>query len=289
MARQITEIKKSITDVLMADANIQAVYALTPGKTFEDEFSAASLESLVFYATAYGIFVHESLFDAHKAEVTGIIDNMKPHSLQWYANMAKAYQHGHTLPVDTDKYDNTGLTDEVIAASKIVKQAAVVEQERGLRIKVAKDGVAGLEPLDGVSELPAFKGYMARVKDAGVKLTITSAVADSLKLSLFVKYDPLVLNGSGARLDGNAAQPVQDAVKNYLKNLPFNGRLELAVLMDEIQKVDGVKAPYVMSAMAKYGALPYTSFPGQAYIPDAGYLKIYDEVNDLTITFEADV
>ena len=288
MARQITEIKKSITDVLIADTNIQAIYTLTPGKTFEDEFSAASLESLIFYATAYGIFVHENLFDAHKAEVTGIINNMKPHSLQWYANIAKAYQHGHTLPPDTDKYDNTGLTDEVIAASKIVKQSAVVEVDRGLRIKVATDDGTALGPLDS-TQLAAFTSYMSRVKDAGEKLTITSAVADSLKLSLFVKYDPLVLNGSGARLDGNAATSVQDAVKAYLKNLPFNGRLELATLMDEVQKVDGVRAPYVMTAMAKYGALPYTSFTGQAYVPDAGYLKIYDAVNDLTINFEADV
>lgn len=287
MARSIQEIKKSITDRLMSNQTIIDAYQLQPGKTFEEEFSASSVESILLYAAAYGMYIHETLFDAHKSEVTSIIDNLKPHSLQWYANMATAFQIGQVLPDDTDKYDNAGLTDEQIENSKVVKYAAVTELTRGLRIKVATDDGSDLGPLDNV-QLDAFKAYMQEVKDAGVKLMITSAEADRLKLGLLVKYNPLVLDSDGRRLDGNAATPVQDAIKEYLKNLPFNGRLELSTLVDEIQKVDGVRAPYITQAMAKYGNLPYSSFPNQAYVPDAGYLRIYDDINDLAINFTAD-
>lgn len=288
MARTIADIKKSITDVLIQDPEIINAYQLTPDKTFEEEFSAASVESIILYAASYGIYVHETLFDEHKAEVRAIIDNMKPGSQLWYANKAKDYQKGFALAYGSDKYDNTGFTDEVINASKIIKHAVAVEQDRGMRIKVATE-INGL--LDKVSDIdmPGLKAYMEKVKYAGVPLNITSGVADSLRLNLLVKYDPLVLDAEGKRLDGNGPQTVQDAVKNYLKNLPFNGRLELSALMDALQLVDGVKAPYVTLAQKRYGIMEFTSFENMVYEPDAGYMKIYDEVNDLQITFEGDV
>lgn len=277
-----------MTDAFISNESIQSEYQLQPGKTFEEEFSAASIESIIFYAIAFCVWLHEKIFDLHKQEITEYIGNMKPHSLQWYAVTGLAFQFGHTLPPDTDVYDNTGLTDEQVKASKVVNHIAVVEQERGVRIKVATDNGHDLGSLSD-EQLTSFIAYMRRVKDAGVKIVNTTAVADSLKLELFIKYDPLVLNSEGRRIDGNGAAPVQDAVKNYLKNLPFNGKLELSDLVDELRKVDGVKAPYITAASARYGALPFTSFPGQAYTPDAGYLRIYDEINDLKIIFEADV
>lgn len=277
-----------MTDVFITNTNIINAYNLQAGKTFEEEFSTASIESILFYAFAFGLWLHEKIFDLHKSEVTDIINNMKPHSLLWYANKAKDFQNGDALVVDSDVYDNTGKTDEQIEISKIVDHAAVVEQQRGLRIKIATDTGADLGPLTG-GQLASFQAYMARIKDAGVKLLITTAVPDALKLTLLIKYDPLVLDSTGKRIDGTIAEPVQDAVKNYLKNLPFNGKLELVKLVDELQEVGGVVAPYITEASARYGILPFTSFPDQVYNPDAGYLRIYDAVNDLLINFEADV
>lgn len=273
-----------MTDAFVSNATIQSVYVLDGTKTFEEEFSAASVESILFYAIAFCVWVHEKIFDEHKAEVTAYIANMKPHSLLWYANKAKAYMHGLFLPADSDVYNVAGMTDEQIALARVVDYAAVVEQQRGLRIKVATDAGADLGPLSA-PQLDGFIAYMGRVKDAGVKLLITTGPADALKLALLVKYDPLVLNATGARLDGTVMEPVQDAVRRYLKNLPFNGRLELVKLVDELQQVSGVVAPYVLSAQARYGVLPFTSFSNMVYTPDAGYLRIYDET-DLTITFE---
>ncbi len=244
--------------------------------------SRTAIWRLWTYITAVAIWTLENLFDLHKAEVTGIIDNLKPHSLRWYANIARAYLHGVALPPDTDQYDTTGMSDEDMEAAKIVDYAAVVEAERGLRIKVATDNGTDLEALNE-EQLEGFEEYMRRVKDAGVKLLITSGPPDSLVLALQVYYDPLVLNSEGQRLDGSDNEPVQKAVRNYLRNLPFNGIFVLAYLVDVLQQVPGVVVPHILSASARYGTLPYTPF-GVEYQPDSGYLRLLDNA-DLTLTW----
>jgi hypothetical protein len=46
--------------------------------------------------------------------------------------------------------------------------------------------------------------------------------------------------------------------------------------------VDGVEDPKLISAQARYGALPYAEIIDE-YTPDAGYLRIPDYNVDLTI------
>src|SRR5699024_8425791 len=150
-------------------------------KGFDDQFSSASIESILFMIIATCQWTLEKLFDIHKEEITDTINNMKPHSLRWYANMAKAFQYGYNLVDEEDYYDNTGLTEDQIAASKIVAYSAVVEQEKNLRIKIAKVDGDDLGPLD-TTEKDAFDEYMSRVKDAGVRLIITSNDPDRLIL-----------------------------------------------------------------------------------------------------------
>jgi hypothetical protein len=125
------------------------------------------------------------------------------------------------------------------------------------------------------AELNAFKDYLAKVKDAGVKLNITSTAADKLKLSYRIKYNALVLNASGGRIDGTVATPVKDAIKQHLKNLPFNGIFSVTSLVDAIQNVEGVQDVKIDVVQTKYGALPFSSVDID-YIPDSGYLRIDD-------------
>lgn len=273
MARTIAEIQAEIIAAKEAQADLAG---LTSN-------SRTAVWRLWIYITAVAFWTLETLFDLHRQEVIDYINNMKPGSAKWYANIAQAYQHGQVLPPDTDKYNNTGLTEDEIEERKIVAYAAVVEAERGLRIKVAKDNGTDLEPLDEVDELPPFMEYMARVKYAGIRLLITSNEPDSLTLNLAIYYDPLVLDSEGSRLDGSDNEPVQKAVRNYLRNLPFNGVFVLAYLVDVLQQVPGVVVPHILSASARYGALPYTSFNVE-YQPDAGYLRLID-AGDLVLSF----
>lgn len=257
----------------MSNTDIAGAYGLDSSKSFDAQFSPVSLESIWFGVVATAVWILEKLFDTHKQEVTDIIAGMKPHTKRWYENIGKEFRYGQQLPPDTDKYDNTGLTDDQIEAAKIVKYTAVMDSGAGgLRYKAAKVSNNDLTPLS-VDELTAFAGYMERVKDAGVKLFCESNPADLLKLAVTVYYDPLVLSSTGARLDGTAATPVTDAVNKYLLNLHYNGTLVRAYLTDALQAVDGVKVPQITSMQCKYGAGNYTEF-SVSYQTDAGYIRL---------------
>jgi hypothetical protein len=273
MARTITEIENEII------AQVQANATLGPLLT---SISKTAIWRLIVFVLAVAIWTVEQLFDIHKADIEEQIATLKPHSLRWYAEKTKQFQYGFNLIPETDVYDNTGIDETTIEASKIIDYAVAVEVERGLRIKVATTVGNDLAPLN-VDQLNAAKEYLKRFKDAGVKVEMTSTVADSLKLTADVYFNPLVLKSDGSRLDGENSTPVQDGTKAYLKNLPFNGLFILQNLVDQMQKIDGVVLIDIKSASARYGSLPYQSFSVQ-YLPDGGYLRFVSN-NDLIINF----
>ncbi len=242
MARTITEIKKEMTDAFMADATIVEAYGLDVNKTFDRQFSKVSLESIFFYIVAVTVWFLEKLFDLHKQDVDDSLETLMPHTARWYRTKALAFQYGFDLLVDSDKFDNTGYTDEQIEDSMIVKYSAVVEtqDESRLVVKIAtEDETETLTPVT-VEQLTAFTGYMAEVKDAGVRVTVINYLPDRLKLNLRIVRDPLVLDANGMHLV-YANFPVNEAIQEFMKELPFNGELSLQSLVDKIQAADGVK------------------------------------------------
>ena len=274
MARTITVIQQSLLDKVAIDPVLSTLLTST---------SSVAVFRLFLYIVSFCAWTIENLHDFFKIEVAETIAAMKPHSLRWYAEKAKLYQAGHDLVNEADYYDNTGIADDVVAASKIVSYAAVVEKERGVRIKVAKTVGSDLDALT-FGELFSFTDYMKKIKDAGVKLQITSGPADNLYLVLRIQYNPLVLNSTGARIDGTVTTPIKDAIKAHLKTLPFNGVFSVQKLVDTIQAVEGVSDLNVDQVQTKYGLLPYTTV-NISVIPDAGYLRILDA--DLIITYTA--
>jgi len=273
MARTIDVIQQLMLDDIAADPVLSLVCTST---------SKVAIHRLFTRIVASCIWTVEVLFDTLKAEINDIIALMKPHTLRWYAKKAKDFQFGFSLPLDSDTYDNTGFTDDDVAAGKIVVYSAVTEGEDGkLRIKVATQG-ADIQPLTG-PQLAPFTEYVGRYKDAGVRVQIDSLPADKLKMGLKIYYDPLILNSDGQRIDGADNQPVQNAVKDYLKNLPFNGIFVLAFMTDALRKVEGVVIPHIASCQTAFGALPFTSVDVK-YLPDAGYLRFQVD-GDLTIEF----
>jgi hypothetical protein len=223
----------------------------------------------------------ENLFDFHKKEVIDIITTQKPHTLQWYVRMAKLFQYGVALPGESDTY--AVPTDD--PAIVIVKYAAAVELLNLVRIKVAKQLGAVLAPLD-TGELTAFAAYMSRIKDAGVRLQLTSGEPDSLQLSLHIHYDPLILSSSGERLDGASTAPVKDAVNAFLSSLPFNGLFVLNNLIIALQAIDGVRIGEVLNAWANYASTPYVPINVE-YLPDAGYMALDESYFNTHIVYTA--
>lgn len=273
MARTITEIQDDIISRVAGTAELSAL----------NSSSRVAVWRLWTYIVAVSIWALENLFDLHKTEVTNLINEKAPHSLRWYANKAKDFQYGSELAYEEDYYDNSTLSDDQVAEQKIIAFSAVVEQSKGLRLKVARIVDGDLNALTA-QQLESFETYMNRIKDAGITpLVVESLPPDNLKLELIIYYNPLVLGSDGSRLDGTNPDPVGNRIRDYLKNLPFNGTLVLAYLVDALQQVDGVVIPHIVQAQAKYGTLAYSAIPVM-YNPDAGYLRVQEE-EDLTITF----
>ena len=238
MARTIAQIKSELTTAFMSDTTLQEKYGFAQDAEFETIFSKVSIENILLYIVAAAIWTHEKLFDAHKAEVENIIAQQKPHSLRWYVEKAKAFMYGLPLPeliAGTDIYDTTGMTDEQIAEKKIVTFAACTEADATLYLKVAKAGPAPLT----TDEKTAFIAYLHEIKDAGVRIDVISENGDYLKLQMIIYYDPLLINANGeSKATGNKV--VEDAIKSYIENIPFNGEFRKNELVDVIQAVEGV-------------------------------------------------
>lgn len=273
MARSINEIKNDLLTKVAAD--------LTLGPLLTSTSNVAIFKAWCFI-WAVCAWALENLFDIFKTEVDFTIAQDKTHRPQWYVNKAKDFQYGFNLVADEDYYDNTGIADDVIAASKIVAYAALVE-EPGIRMKVAKLVGTNLAKLTA-GELLAFIQYIKRVKDTGVKLhgttltaaaTITSTDPDKLRLVVRAKINSLVLDNTGARRDGTNPAPLKDAVKSYINNIDFNGLFSVQKLVDAMQAVDGITDLKIDGIQTKYGGLAFTTVDID-FVPDSGYLIIED-------------
>lgn len=272
MARTIDEIKKSLTDAWMRDETLAAAYGFTVGG--EWPFSKVSVENAICYIVAAAIWAHEKLFDTHLAEVESVVSRMKPHSLRWYVNKAKLFRMGCQLADDSDEYAD-GMTDEEIEACRVVKFAAASEANGIIYIKVATELGGVKSPLTREQRF-GLEEYIAEVKDAGVRVDIINEPACRLRLRLDIHYNPMVLDGSGTNLrDGT--NPVEEAIKAYIGNLPFNGEYRNSALVDALQTVEGVAIPELASAEESYDGNEWTPVDAKAQ-PYSGYYE-YDSEN----------
>lgn len=276
MARSIDQIQ---TEIIQAKENNPNLAGLT-------STSKVAVWRLITYIISVAIYTLEILFDGHKAETDTKIASLKPHTARWYRQKALAFQHGFSLVNEADYYDNTGIDEQLLEQSKIVKYSAVTESETESRviIKIATELGSELSPIDGAQK-QAFDAYMAEIKDAGVNITVINFLPDKLFLSMRIFYDPLVLDANGnSIIDGG--KPVETAIKQYLKELPFNGELVLAHLVDRLQKVNGVVIPQIDNAQSSWIDTTIDDYgqPQQINVktvPISGYFKVVD-FNNIT-------
>lgn len=272
MARTIAEIQQEIIDSIQADSNLSEASST----------SSTALWRLMAYVVASAIALLENLYDTFKSEVNADLSALKPHSLRWYQGKALLFQYGSDLPEDSDVYDNSLLDDATVEGQKIVAQAAATENNGEVRVKVAKEVSDELEPL-AAAEIAAFTAYIQNVKDAGVSLEIINSTADRLVLEIDVYYDPLILDQNGNRLDGAANDVVKTAIKNYLRNLPFDGVFVKSHLTDALQLTDGVYVPVLRGVQASKSGSAALQTVDVQYNPFSGFLKIEDA--DLTLSY----
>lgn len=252
MARTIEEIKKDMTAEFMKMEAVKSTYGLDGSKSFADCFSMASIESIIFYVFASAVWALEKLFDLHRADVDARIEQLEPHTLRWYVNKAKAYMQGQKLVPDCDYYNTEGMTEQAIADARVVKYAVATESNTVVYIKVAREvdgNPAALTP----GQLDGLTAYMNEIKDAGVSVQLRNEPADKMRIDLLIYYDPTLLsidsNGAGILVSGE--EPVRDAVKQVIENLPFNGMFRKSDLLAALQALPCVEVADIKSVQVK--------------------------------------
>lgn len=272
MARSISEIYNEMVSEKETMTELTSLLPETDNAEtlLEDVNSGSKVAKwrLFFWIHAVSIWVHEKLFDTHKAEIEARANELITAVPLWYRDQCFLFQYGHSLAWDGTRYGYE--TDD--PESKIIKRAAVIEAGGQVRIKVAKL-VSELPAALSAGELAAFELYINQIKVAGTNVAVISRDADLLKIEYDVYYNELVMTGDGELIDEPGVKPVEDAINSYIQSLPFNGVLSLTKLTDAVQEAQGVVDPILTSAAAKYGALPYSTIE-RIYVADAGHMKI---------------
>lgn len=281
--RTIAEIKNEMTELFVLDGTIRELYGLDPAKTFDEQFSRTSIESIIFYIIAVCAWTLETLFIRHKQEIKEMIDQLKPHTARWYAQKARAFQYGVDLKQDTDEYDNTGKTDEDVEKERIVKYAAVVEKAGVVYVKAATETDGERQALSELQK-EALTNYFKQVKDAGVKLEIVSQPAELFNVKIDIYYDPQIFDNTLSRLD-STGRTVHAAIKNHVQNLPFNGEYRNSALITALLQVEGVVIVELYQSTANGAPIPAKITPASGYFKvDADTLNInpipYETVSD---------
>ncbi|MFB9078998.1 hypothetical protein ACFFLS_10130 [Flavobacterium procerum] len=306
MARTIAEIQN---EILTEKGKLNSLKGLNSD-------SKTSIWGLWTNIVATAIWVHEKI-----VEKNALIS--RPHTLNWYREQALNFLYGvslnNSVPIiwkdGSYQFDTTDLGDD-LESYKIIKHCAVSEIDLAtvldfkkapeevfsdffhnkvgvVFIKVATVKGDKIARIDVPNELFAFKEYIAKIKDAGNQVYITSDDGDVLKLKLNVYIDPLIikinpqdveyyqlkslsrdlnadeiaklesygkdyetdpLNGS-LILSANSF-PVLDAIKNHLKNIEFNGAFVKTYLVDDIQKAEGIKIPVLKNVKTSIAKNP---------------------------------
>lgn len=242
MARTIEQIQAELLAAKAADPALDAL----------SSDSKVAVWRLWIYITSFALWTLEKLFDIHISEVAGQLANLKPGTPRWYRNKALDFQFGFSLLPDSDKFDNTGSSEEDVANSKIIKYAAVTEADDESRVvlKIATEVADKLAPIT-VEQKSVFDDYISEIKYAGVAVTTINFLPDILLLRIRIFRDPLVLDATGNdRTSGG--KPVETALLEFMKELPFNGELVIQELANKLESVPGVKIVQVDEVLTKW-------------------------------------
>ena len=193
----------------------------------------------------------EKLFDLHRAEVDTRIEQLEPHTLRWYVNKAKAYMQGQKLVTDCDYYNTEGMSEQDIAAAKVVKYAVATESNTVVYIKVARE-VDGNPAALTDGQLEGLTSYMNEIKDAGVSVQLRNEPADQMRIALLIYYDPHTADYRRQReRQPERQRPRARGDEASDREPAFNGMFRKSDLMAALQALPCVEVADIKSVTVK--------------------------------------
>lgn len=267
-----------------------------------DSTSKTAVWRQLFEVVAFVIFNFQEACRLHMKEIDDKIASQKVPSLPWYRNLALQFQYGFDLhpsslidmflPTYQDNGNTVVATPEQIEESKIIKYAAVTKNIGGNgKVKISMK-IAG-ENMDDVlsdEKALAFVKFIEEKQAAGDNIVVVNYLPDILELKFKIAYNPLILQSNGMSiLTGKF--PVQDTVKAFMKNLPFNGELSVQKLREAIKATEGVNDLLEIKVASKWiePGIGYGQFqPIEiSRIPKSGRFKIEDWTGFEYINYQA--
>ena len=271
--RTFEEILAEIKSAFISNTVLRSAYKLSAAKTFDEQFSAVSVESALVYIAASVAYVLERTVYTVLDAVQTSLDSRVLYGEQWYYDKALAYQDGYPLVYDSatfgyryEKEDETARIVKFAAARQVTDDSG----RASVRIMVSGEDK---EPL-GSDALGRFTAYMRRIAPAGITMTIVSQAAVSLQVSAQIFYDPLLLDDSGQLVTGTA-KPVETAIKEYVDGIKYGGVFNKTRLVDAIQTAEGVRDVILRSVSYRTGTSgSFTTLSGNSLAADSGCFAV---------------
>jgi hypothetical protein len=253
MARTIEKIKEDIS------AGLQTKLQLSD--------SAVAEWKLWVQIAASCIYVFELIHDQFKKEVEDKIAASRPGTLQWYKDMAYAFQHKHELKYNAE----TGVLGYEIDDPKahIVSVAAVNERNGTIVFQLAKANDEVLEPFTAQEKL-SFENYINEVKLAGSRISVTSTNGDLVKYRVIIYYNPTYPKEI-------VETSVTERLEAFKANQTFGGIFYSAQFVDTLLHADGVVTVKLQELSCK-GATASQFEPVDVFVQlQAGYFNYSDD------------
>lgn len=273
--RTLKEIREAIEASWVSDPTLAEMYGLDPSKTFAEQYSKVSLESVLVGIFALASYTLERIVGDAQEEIGTLVDSRIPSSIPWYADQVLAYQDGYPLEwLEGQRRYGYSTLDP---AARIVKHVAVREVllqsgRMELQVLVSKDGK---EPLEE-EELDRLGVYLYKIAAPGTSLDLVSKESDRLKIKAQVNYDPLVLTSQGRKIS-DGTDPVAAAVQKYIDNIKYGGVFNKTRLVDAIQGAEGVVDVILTSVQTfSEGTYVYMPLAGNNYTSTSGSFIVED-------------
>ncbi len=234
--RTLKEITQDLQEAFMGHPSLKVLYGIEDGESFGDHFGKASVESLLIYIVAYCTYALEYMLDKVESEIEDLVNRLSPGRADWYARKLREYLNGVEWDPDTGEFILEGdLSDDELERLRIIKHAVAIDDviTGKLVLKIAGEDNGERCPL-GDGEARQIDAYIQRIKYAGVRTMLINQQGDTYNCKVDIWYDPLLKPKS-------VENACRDAIKDYLRNLPFNGEYSNMALIDALQRVKGVE------------------------------------------------
>ena len=189
----------------------------------------------------------ESIFDAFREDVNGILVPSRIGTRAWYKDRALLYQ---TAPHVIRGGVGDPIYEVIDDEARLVTFAYVIEEtinnERQVSLRVAKDTTENERGLINLTdeELGAYtSNYWNIIRLFGINLSVQSPVPDGIAIGeLHIHYDESILSDTGALLRDPTVFPVRDAVVNYIKTLNEDKGFTIIDFLCAVRDAEGFTA-----------------------------------------------